>query len=125
MTGRGGSAADNRGTAAVDGYMASLPKARRDVLEQLRDVVKAAMPGVQERLAYGVIVFALKRDLVGLASQKRFCSFYTMSPRLTASMAADLRDYEVSGATIHFTPEKPLSIELVRAILDARLADVQ
>ena len=46
-----------------------------------------------------------------------------MSPALAKELRIDLQDYKVSGATIHFTPEKPLPAALVRKILHARLEE--
>jgi uncharacterized protein YdhG (YjbR/CyaY superfamily) len=44
-----------------------------------------------------------------------------MSPTLVKSMKKDLQGYKVSGATIHFTPEKPLPTALVKKIVRARV----
>jgi uncharacterized protein YdhG (YjbR/CyaY superfamily) len=47
-----------------------------------------------------------------------------MSPPLAKAMKKDLQGYEVSGATIHFTPEKPLPAALVKKILRARVKEL-
>jgi uncharacterized protein YdhG (YjbR/CyaY superfamily) len=39
-------------------------------------------------------------------------------------MKKDLQDYKVSGATIHFTPEKPLPAALVKKIVRARVKEL-
>jgi hypothetical protein len=46
-----------------------------------------------------------------------------MSPKLVENMADDLMDVEVSGATIHFTPQKPIPVVLVEKISLARVFD--
>jgi hypothetical protein len=46
-----------------------------------------------------------------------------MSPTLAKEMKKDLQNFTVSGATIHFTPEKPMPTGLVRKILRARLKE--
>ena len=43
-----------------------------------------------------------------------------MSPSLIKAMADQLKGIKVSGATIHFTPEKPLPRELVERIVRER-----
>jgi uncharacterized protein YdhG (YjbR/CyaY superfamily) len=82
----------------------------------------------EERIAYRIPIFRLQRDLVGFSAQrnpqKRLCSFYTMSPRLIKAMKKDLQGYKVSGATIHFTPEKPLLTALVKKIVRARVQEL-
>lgn len=109
----------------MEEYLRVLPEDRRRALEQVRHVVRTTVPDARERIAYGVVVFSTKRDLVGIASQKRYCFFYVMSPRLVKVMSDDLNGLEVSGATIHFTPDRPLAADLVRKIVQARLRETQ
>jgi uncharacterized protein YdhG (YjbR/CyaY superfamily) len=109
---------------SVEDYLVQLPAEVRDALQHVRELVKAIAPDVTERIAYGVIVFKLKHDLVGMASQKKHCSFYTMSPALVGSMAEGLKGYRVSGATIHFTPQEPLPDRLIADILRRRMEEM-
>ena len=104
-------------------YLEALPQDERDILQKLRRTIKSAAPESKERIAYKIVVFSLNRDLVGFASQKNHCSFYTMSPKLVKSMNKKLQSYKVSGATIHFTPEKPLPESLVKKIVQARVKE--
>ncbi len=110
---------------AVDRYLAGLPDERRRALEALRRLIQSAVPVVQERISYGTtVIFALKRDLVGFAAQDAHLSFFTMSPALAATMRDEIaKTHRVSGATIHFSPEKPLPEPLVKQILQARLQE--
>jgi len=80
-----------------------------------------AAPGARQRIGYGIVVFATEQDLVGLASQRKHLSFYTMSPPLTAELTDDLARFDVSGATIHFTPDHPLPLKLIEKIVRARV----
>jgi uncharacterized protein YdhG (YjbR/CyaY superfamily) len=110
---------------AVDEYLAGLHDDERNALEELRQLVKAMVPEVQERISYGTtVIFALKRDLVGFASQKNHLSFFTMNPELASAMRDEIEGtHELSGATIHFTPDNRLPEALVRKILQARLKE--
>ena len=111
----------------VEEYLTTVPGDVRKALQALRKTIKVSVPGIEERIAYRIPVFRLQRDLVGFSAkrnpQKRICSFYMMSPALAKELRIDLQDYKVSGATIHFTPEKPLPAALVRKILHARLEE--
>ena len=111
--------------AAVDEYLAGLSPDRREVLEELRRLVKSTVPEVRERISYGTaVIFALDGDLVGFVAQPKHLSFFTMSPKLAKEMKAEIgKTHEVSGATIHFTAENPLPTPLVQKILAARLAE--
>jgi uncharacterized protein YdhG (YjbR/CyaY superfamily) len=108
---------------AVDRYLAGLPDDEHTALEELRLLIKATVPDVEERISYGTtVIFALRRDLVGFAAQKKHLSFFTMSPELARAMQNEIEQtHKLSGATIHFSPTSPLPTPLVRAILRARL----
>ena len=111
--------------AAVDQYLAGLPADRRAALEDLRQLIRSTVPGVRERISYGTsVIFALKYDLVGFVAQPRHLSFLTMSPGLANAMKAEIKQtHQVSGATIHFSPDNPLTPSLVERILQARIKE--
>jgi uncharacterized protein YdhG (YjbR/CyaY superfamily) len=110
---------------AVDRYLAGLPDDQRRALDELRQLIKATVPGVQERISYGTsVIFALKRDLVGFAAHEKHLSFFTMSPALAKAMRDEIATiHRMAGATIHFSPERPLPASLVERILQARLKE--
>jgi uncharacterized protein YdhG (YjbR/CyaY superfamily) len=101
---------------AVDEYLAGLPNDERIALEELRQLIKATAPAVQKRISYGTtVIFALRRDLVGFAAQKRHLSLFTMSPELALAMTDEIEEtYKLSGATIHFSAYNRLPASLVR-----------
>jgi uncharacterized protein YdhG (YjbR/CyaY superfamily) len=110
---------------AVDAYLATLPKAERDTLEQLRTLFKETVPQVEERISYGTtVMFSLGSDLVGFVSQPKHLSFFTASPKLAAAMKDEItKTHRVSGATIHLSTGSPLPARLVAKILKARVRE--
>ena len=110
---------------AVEGYLATLPRAERESLQALRTLIKNAIPGVEERVSYGTtVMFSLGRDLVGFVSQPKHLSFFIASPRLAQAMKEEItRTHKVSGATIHFSPQHPLPTGLLKKILRARVRE--
>jgi uncharacterized protein YdhG (YjbR/CyaY superfamily) len=108
---------------AVDRYLAGLPDDQRTTLQELRQLIKAKVPGVRERISYGTsVIFAVERDLVGFVAQRKYLSFFTMSPALAGAMQDEIKKtHRVSGATIHFSPDNPLPASLVERIVQARL----
>ncbi len=112
----------------VEGYLELLPEEVSLALEKLRKIIKAAAPGTTEVISYRIPVFKYQgRPLVGFGAAKNHCSFFTMSssmiPKLARMRAAELKGYDVSGATIHFTPDKPLSAALVTKLIKERIAE--
>ena len=112
---------------AVDRYLAALPDREREVLEELRQIIKASAPDVQERISYGgAVIFAVPRDLVGFAAQENHLSFFTMSPPLARAMKDKItKTHRLSGATIHFSPDHPLPKSLVDEIIRERLDEAK
>jgi uncharacterized protein YdhG (YjbR/CyaY superfamily) len=110
---------------AVEAYLVGLPKAERDALERLRTLIKETVPQVEERVSYGTaVMFSLGRDLVGFVSQPKHLSFFTASPKLAQAMKGEIaKTHKVSGATIHFSPDHPLPVGLVKKILRARVRE--
>jgi uncharacterized protein YdhG (YjbR/CyaY superfamily) len=46
-----------------------------------------------------------------------------MIPKLARAREAELKGYEISGATIHFTPDKPLPAALVTKLVKERIVE--
>ena len=112
-------------TSDIDEYLAVLPQDVKNELQRIRDIILSTIPNVKERIAYKICVFSIKKDLVGFAAYKDYCSFYTMSPTLVRNMKKDLNGYRVSGATIHFTPQEPLPESLIKKLLKERLKEIK
>ena len=115
---------------SVNSYLSALPEEVRAALEKLRKIIKAAAPDTTEVISYRIPVFKYQgRPLVGFGAAKKRCSFFTMSssmiPKLARMRAGELEGYEVSGATIHFTPDKPLPAALVTKLVKERIAENQ
>jgi uncharacterized protein YdhG (YjbR/CyaY superfamily) len=111
--------------ASIDEYLEALPEDVRWELQRLREIIHSVAPEVTERVSYGIPIFRLNRDWVGIGATKGHCSFYLMSPPLAKKMKDELKEFKVSGATIHFQPGKPLPEALVRKILAARLGELK
>jgi uncharacterized protein YdhG (YjbR/CyaY superfamily) len=107
----------------IDAYLAGVAEEARPALEQLRSTIKAAAPQAVESIKYQIPVFKLHGDLVGFAVQKNHLSFYVMSPGLLRARAADIKGYDVSGGTIHFSPDRSLPAALVTRLVKARIAE--
>ena len=107
----------------IDAYLGALPDNIRSSLERVRSIVRETAPDCTERVSYRIPVFRLRKDLVGMSAQKNHCSLHTMSPPLMEAMAEELKGVKVSGATIHFTPEDPLSSNLIEKIVRERMKE--
>ena len=112
------------GPASVEEYMAAIPPEYRGALEKLRATIKAAAPEAKETISYQMPAF---RDhdllLVSYAAFRDHCSFFPMSTTVIANNEAELAPYATSKGTLQFTVEAPIPDEVVKKIVEARLAE--
>jgi uncharacterized protein YdhG (YjbR/CyaY superfamily) len=107
----------------INEYLAAVPPDARAVLEKLRKTIHAAAPKAEECISYQMPAFKYHGMLVFFAAYKTHCSFFTASKALMKTLSEDLKPYDVSGVTIHFTAEKPLPATLVKKIVKARVKE--
>jgi uncharacterized protein YdhG (YjbR/CyaY superfamily) len=108
----------------VDAFLANVPEPAHGALQKLRAQIRAAAPGAEEVINYGVPMFRLDgRNLVSFAAAKAHCSFFVQSPAVMEVFAGDLEGYDTSKGTIRFKPERPIAAALVKKIVKARIAE--
>ena len=108
----------------VDQYLARLGARRRAALERLRRVLRAAAPGAEECLSYGLPALRLgHKRLVAYGATPRHCALYPLSRATLAAFARELEDFDVSTGAIRFQPDEPLPPGLVRRIVQARIRE--
>ena len=107
----------------VDGYLAALPKEARVTLEKLRKTIKATAPKAEETISYQIPTFKYHGPLVFFAAFKNHCSFYVVSKSIMKTFSSELKPYQTSGTTIHFSAENPLLATLVKKIVKARIEE--
>ncbi len=108
----------------IDDYLASASPVQRAALQKLRRAIRAAAPGAEECISYGLPAFRLRgRMLAAFGAAKRHCSFYPMSSLTVAAHRSDLKGYDTSKGTIRFPPDRPLPAALVRKLIKARIAE--
>jgi uncharacterized protein YdhG (YjbR/CyaY superfamily) len=108
----------------VDEFLAEVPEPAHGALQKLRAQIRAAAPGAEEVINYGVPMFRLVgKNLVSFAAAKSHCSFFVQSPAVIEAFAAELEGYDTSKGTIRFKPETPIPAALVKTIVKARIAE--
>jgi len=105
----------------TDDYLAGLPADQRQALEDLRGIVRAALPDAEETIAYSRPAFRLRgRILLAYGASAKHCALYPWDPEIIERLGSELAAYSTSKGTIRFQPEAPLADELVRRIAIAR-----
>ena len=91
----------------------------------VRDRLVDAVPDAGQVISYQVPTITYRgTGLVALSVAKTHCSLHLMSPPLARALAGSLPEGRLSGATLHFPADAPLSEETVRRIADLRMAEV-
>ncbi|WP_343699279.1 iron chaperone [Caulobacter sp.] len=106
--------------ASIDAYLAALPPAQRAALEALRGQIRALVPDAEEVISYGLPTFKLHGNLVHFGAAAKHCAFY---PGSVEAFADRLKGFDTSKGTIRFQPEAPLPPDLIREIVEYRVAE--
>jgi len=107
--------------ATIHEYMAALPADRRAALQWLRRHIKAAAPGAEECISYGIPALRLDGTLLcHFGAAAKHCAFYPGA--VIESFKDELAGYDTSKGTIRFQPDAPLPAALVRKIVKAQIA---
>jgi len=109
----------------IDEHLSKLPEDQRAALQALRETILSVMPDAEEVISYGVPMFKQNgKGVISMSAKKDYCSLHLMSPPLAKAMESELKKY-LKGATLHFTPDKPLPASLVKRIVKARLKEMK
>lgn len=107
----------------VDKYIAASPDELRPFLTKLREKIFEYFPEGEEVYAYRIPVYKyMGKPLFSIASFKDHYSLVTQDKDI-ATKIPEVASYKVSGTTIHFTTQKPISDELLKKIIKLRKAD--
>jgi uncharacterized protein YdhG (YjbR/CyaY superfamily) len=123
---KGKSRARGRSTAkSVDEYFASVPSPARGKLQELRKVIRSAVPPeAAETISYGIPCFKHNGSLVWFAAFSEHCSLFP-SASVIETFKNELKNFYTSKGTIQFPLDKPLPVALVKKLVKARVAQVE
>jgi uncharacterized protein YdhG (YjbR/CyaY superfamily) len=106
----------------VDEYLKALPVKVQKTLGQVRKAIKSAAPGGEEIISYGIPAYKFKGHIIiYFAAFKNHCSIYAMGYSIIEEFKSLLKNYDISGTTIHFPLDKPLPPSLVKKLVKARI----
>ena len=106
----------------IDDYIAEFPKNVRDVLEELRRVIRESAPDAKEAMRYGIPTFRLNGNLVHFAAFKDHIGFYP-TPSAINAFNKELSRYKLAKGTVQFPIDEPVPFELVREIVSYRVKE--
>jgi uncharacterized protein YdhG (YjbR/CyaY superfamily) len=108
----------------VDEYMATLPADRRGPMELLRQTIKAAAPDATEVITYKMPGFKSHGQfLVSYDAYKNHYSLFPASDPVVEGLGEELTPYLAGKGTIRFPASRPIPADLVRKIVEIRVAE--
>ena len=99
----------------IDAYIALQDEAVQPRLREVRDILRAALPGAQERMSWSMPTFWKGRNIIHFAASKKHLGLYP-GGEATAVFADRLTGFDVSKGTIRLPYDKPLPVALIADI---------
>lgn len=101
--------------AAIDGYIAEQPKEVQVYLNQVRDVIRRAVPDAQERISWRMPAYWKGCNIIHFAAFKHHIGLYP-GDRAMEEFAGRLTEYKTSKGAVQLPYDKPLPLELIEEI---------
>lgn len=111
-----------KGYSTIDEYIALQPASVQEILQKMREVIKAAAPQAEETISYQMPAFKLNGILVYFAAFANHISFFPTSSGV-AKFKEELAGFETSKGTIRFPLDQPIPYELISRITAMRVQE--
>lgn len=103
-------------------YIKAAPKESQKKLREMQKCIRAAAPGAEEGLKWGMPSFSYHRILVAFAGYTHHIGFYP-TPSAIKAFEKSLTKFNTSKGAIQFPLEKPLPLSLIRKIVLFRVQE--
>lgn len=107
---------------SIDEYISNFPSDIRQILLELRKVIKETAPGAMEKISYQMPAFEFHGNLVYFAAYKKHIGFYP-TPSGISAFKHELSGYKKSKGAVQFPLDKPLPYELIKRIVEFRVKE--
>jgi uncharacterized protein YdhG (YjbR/CyaY superfamily) len=111
-------------TNKIEAYISTQPDEVRDLLEQVRNLIRDEAPEATEDIKYGIPTFILNGNLVHFAAFKHHIGLYP-TPSGMAEFAEELAPYKAGKGSVQFPLDKPLPLDLIRKMVRFRVQETQ
>ncbi len=108
----------------VSDYLQTTSEPQKTTLVHISEVIRADCPDATEVITYGMPGYKYKgKYLIAFSAFKDHLSIFPGSGAIEA-YAQELAKFKTSKGTIQFSPESPLSDELLKKIIAHRINDI-
>jgi uncharacterized protein YdhG (YjbR/CyaY superfamily) len=106
---------------SVDDYIDAQPDQVRGVLNEVRNIIRKALPKAEELISYQMPLYTLDgQRVLFFAGWKQHYSLYPAGERLVAEFKGELAPYEIRKGTIRFPLSEPVPVKLIERIAKFR-----
>lgn len=113
---------DQPAPQTIDEYIGAFPDDVQQILQQIRQTIRAAAPDAQETISYQMPTFTLHGNLVHFAAFKKHIGFYPVPTGIEA-FREDLAGYVGGKGSVQFPLDQPMPYDLIRRIVTFRVAE--
>lgn len=100
-------------STTFDDHLAGLPDDARAVVTGILAAIRAALPGAEERIRYGMPALMLGGPYaIHVAGWKRHAGLYPV-PRLDEPLESEIAPYRAAKDSLHFRYAEPVPHELI------------
>ena len=110
----------------IDEYLEDLEEPKRSTLEALRRTILEIVPEAEQGISYRVPAFRVEGKVIaGFAAFKDHLSYLPFSGGVLRRLGQELKGYDKTLSALHFPVDRPLSSDLVRMLIEVRLAEAR
>lgn len=106
----------------VDEYISYFPQNIKNLLEEVRAIIKATAPTAKEVISYNIPAFKLNGMLVFFAAWQEHIGMYPI-PTGNDAFKKEIAVYKGGKGTLKFPFSKPLPKDLIKRIVEYSVAD--
>ncbi len=114
---------DQSAPTTIDAYIAAFPPEVQTLLQEIRQVIHATIPGLGETISYGMPTFTLNgKYLVYIAAHKKHIGLYP-APTSVEEFQEAVARYGGGKGTLKFPFDKPMPFDLIRRVVRFRATE--
>jgi uncharacterized protein YdhG (YjbR/CyaY superfamily) len=98
-------------------YIAAVPPVQLPLLQHLRSLILAAVPGIREEIRYGMLAYDDAGVLFGLAAQKHYVGLYLGAMQAIVDMAEELKNIDHGKSCLRFRKLESVPTEMISRLL--------
>ena len=109
--------------ANFEEYILQFPEETKDILNQLRSLIKTAAPDAEESISYGMPAFkTFKKPLVYFAGYEKHIGLYA-TPSGHSEFKKELSKYKQGKGSVQFPLNQPMPYDLIKRIVEFRVKE--